>query len=195
MNYIDDITGYIPKNEQETQDKKVILQCIKLFPENILLRSNEVAHIASSGFVINKDASKTLMIHHNILNRWAWTGGHADGNANLLEVAIEEVIEETGIDAKPLSAEAASLDILIVPGHVKNGAYVNSHLHLDVAYILVADENEQLIVKPDENSAVKWLPVELINEDLFSNSDVYLYTKLLQQARLWLTSLQLKSRF
>jgi len=186
MSYIADISNYIPKNEQEAQDKKVIVDSIKLFPENILQRNNEIAHIASSGFIINHDASKTLMIHHNILNRWAWTGGHADGNENLLEVAIKEASEETGITVRPLSTEIASLDILIVPGHVKNSAYVNSHLHLDVAYILVADESEQVIVKPDENSGVEWLPIELINDDLFSSNDIYLYAKLLKQARLWL---------
>jgi len=189
MSYVDDIRNFIPKNAQEIQDKKVIMDSIKLFPDNILLRDNEVAHIASSGFIINHDASKTLMMHHNILNKWAWTGGHADGNENLLEVALKEAFEETGITAKPLSKEIASIDILVVPGHVRKDVYVNSHLHLDIAYILIADEDKQPIVKPDENSAVKWLPIESINEDLFSSNDVYLYTKILKQARLWLHNL------
>jgi len=185
MNLINHINNYIPKNEQETQDKKVIMDCIKQFPSNILLRDNEIAHIASSGFIVNQNISKALMVYHNILDTWAWTGGHADGDENLLEVAIKEATEETGIPVRPLSDQIASIDILIVPGHFKRGKYVNSHLHLDVAYILIADENETPIVKPDENSAVKWLPVEDINEALFSSRDVYLYTKLLQQARAW----------
>lgn len=186
MSYINDISNYVPKNEQEIQDKKVILGCIKLFPDNILLRSNEIAHIASSGFIINKDASKTLMVHHNILNRWTWTGGHADGDGNLLEVAVKEAFEETGITVKPLSNEVASIDILLVPSHVKKGIYINGHMHLDVAYILVADEDEQPVAKPDENTAVKWLPIESIDEGLFPSNDVYLYTKLLQQAKIWM---------
>ncbi len=49
MNYIDAIKNYIPKDAQEIQDKKVILNCIELFPQNILLRDNEIAHIISSG--------------------------------------------------------------------------------------------------------------------------------------------------
>jgi len=186
MSYINDINNYIPKNEQETQDKKVIQEHIKNFPSTVLSRGNEIAHIASSGFIINKDVSKTLMVYHNILNRWAWTGGHADGNENLLEVAIKETYEETGVVAKPLSNEIASIDILLVPGHTKRGAYVNCHLHLDTAYILVADENDIPTAKPDENSAVMWHPVSFINKDNFGTPDVYIYTKLLQQARLWL---------
>ena len=161
------------------------MKCLELFPKNILTRNNEIAHITSSGFIINKAHDKSLMIHHNIRNAWAWTGGHADGNGNLLEVAIQEAFEETGVNVKPLSCEIASIDILTVSGHVKRNTFVNSHLHLSVAYILIACEKETPIVKPDENSAVKWLPVEKINEDLFASRDVYLYTKLLQQAKTW----------
>ena len=182
MSYINDITNYVPKNEQEAQDKKVIMDYQKLFPHNILLRDNEIAHIASSGFIVNKNIDKTLMVYHNILDKWAWTGGHADGHENLLDVAIKEATEETGVSVEPLSGKIASIDILIVPGHMKRGRYVNSHLHLDVAYVLVADENETPSIKPDENSAIKWFPVEMITEELFGSRDVYLYTKLLKHA-------------
>ena len=188
MSYIIDISNYTPKNKQEIQDKKVILDYQRLFPANILTRDNEIAHITSSGFIINQAANKTLMVHHNIQNTWAWTGGHADGNENLLEVAIKEAFEETGVMVKPLSGDIASLDVLNVFGHVKRGAYVNSHLHLSVAYILIANENEKPIVKPDENSAVEWIPTEKINTDMFTSRDVYLYTKILLQAKIWLDS-------
>lgn len=186
MSFIDNIINYIPKNEQEIQDKKVILDCIKLFPQNIFLRDNEIAHITSSGFIVNQTIDKVLMIHHNIRNVWAWTGGHSDGNDNFLEVAIKEAFEETGVNVTPLSNDIASIDILTVSGHVKRGHFVNSHLHLSVAYILIADEKETPMVKPDENSAVEWFPVEKIKEDLFTSRDVYLYMKLLQQAKTWL---------
>ncbi len=185
MNYIDEIADYIPKNEQEVQDKKVILDCMRLFPDNILLRQNELAHITSSGFIVNKALNKALMIHHNIRNTWAWTGGHADGNGNLLEVAVQEALEETGLCTVPLSHQIASLDVLTVSGHTKRGQYVNSHLHLSVAYILLAEEDIAPTVKPDENSAVVWFPVEKISVETFAQRDVYLYTKLLGQARAW----------
>ena len=190
MSYIDEINNYIPKNAQEAQDKKVIAECIKLLSDSVLSR-NDIAHITSSSLILNQAADKMLMIHHNLRNEWSWTGGHADGNKNLLEVAIKEAIEETGIAVKPLSNEIASLDIFSVSSHTKRGVYVNSHLHLSVAYVLIADENSATVVRPDENSAVDWFPVSTVDEGIFGSTDVYLYTKLLQQARLWLTSPQL----
>ncbi|MCL2571976.1 MAG: NUDIX domain-containing protein [Defluviitaleaceae bacterium] len=188
MDYVNEINSYIPKNDQEAQDKKVILDCIKMFPHNILLRDNEIAHITSSGFILNKDFTKTLLIHHNIRNTWAWTGGHADGDMDMLAVATreaEEEEEETGVVVTSISDKIASLDVLTVWGHIKRGKYVNSHLHLSVAYLFVADEDASRVIKPDENSGVEWFPVSDIVEGVFTDRDVYLYKKLVEQARAW----------
>lgn len=53
--------------------------------------------MTASAWVVNKDRSKVLMIYHNIYNSWSWLGGHADGETDLLAVAIREVREEAGI--------------------------------------------------------------------------------------------------
>ncbi|WP_105616303.1 NUDIX hydrolase [Vallitalea okinawensis] len=184
MDFKEQIKEFIPDNDQERQDKKILVQYIELFPHNVLLRDNEIAHITSSGFIMNKALDKVLMVHHNILNTWAWTGGHADGDEDFLKVAIKEAKEETGIKkVSPLFDHIASIDILPVPGHIKNGQYVSTHLHLSVAYILIASEDEKLVVKEDENSGVKWIPVERFTEDYFNSYDVYLYNKLIKKAR------------
>src|SRR5699024_8033217 len=102
--------------------------------------------------------------HHNIFNSWSVPGGHSDGEENLLGVALREVKEETGItDIIPIGNKIVSLDILPVFGHFRKGKYISSHLHVSVAYLVQADENEQLIIKEDENSAVKWIPINEIN--------------------------------
>ena len=164
MSWVDLIKTYKTYNEQEEKDKKIILYSINKF-DDLLTRNNEIMHITSSSFILNKAKDKTLMIHHNIYNSWSWTGGHADGEENLLSVAIKEAKEETGVKfIKAIISDIFSLDILPVLGHVKNGKYVSPHLHLSVTYLLEADENEPLIIKPDENSDVKWIPIDRINE-------------------------------
>lgn len=182
--YIDEIRAYRPQDGQEAADRRMILDYIARFPDNILTRENEIAHMTSSGFVVNADASRVLMAHHNIYRVWAWTGGHADGEEDLLSVALREAREETGaVHVRPLSAEIASLDILPVWGHVKRGNYVCAHQHLNVSYLLLADETDPLRPRAGENTQVAWLDaahlLELTNEWQMDG----VYTKLLHRAR------------
>lgn len=163
MHWIESIKRYTPYNEQEKKDKEVILYCIDTFGD-VLTRNNEIAHITSSAFAVNRTKDKVLMIHHNIYNSWSWTGGHADGEEDLLAVAIKELKEETGVNnIRPVTSGIFSLDILTVLGHTRRGKYVSAHLHLSVAYLVEADENELLIVNEDENSGVKWIPIDEVN--------------------------------
>lgn len=180
MEYRNAIAEYQPVNEQEQQDKKVILNYIENYGNHVLLRENEIAHITSSGFIMNKNLDKVLLVHHNIRGVWSWTGGHADGDEDLLHVALKEAVEETGIlDLHPLSNQIASIDILPVYGHVKRSRYVNAHLHLSIAYLLIAEEDSKVRICAEENSGVEWFPVAKFTNEYFDKNDVYLYHKLI----------------
>ena len=160
-----EIENFKPYNEQEEVDKRIMLNYINDF-DDVLTRQNEYGHFTSSAFVLNKERTKILMIYHKIYNSWAWTGGHSDGDSNLLYVAMKEAKEETGIKTvKPIFENIYSLEAINVNGHEKRGKYVGSHVHLNVTYLLEADENEELHIKEDENKGVKWVPIdEVLNE-------------------------------
>lgn len=160
MNLKEQIENYKPYNEQEEKDKETMLKYINTF-DDVLTRANEFGHFTASAWVVNKERTKVLMIYHNIVQSWAWTGGHADGESNLLGTAIRELKEETGVEnVKVLSEDIFSLEIACVNGHVKRGKYVSSHVHLNLTYLLEVDENEPLRIKEDENSGVKWVNIE-----------------------------------
>ena len=182
--YIDIIKNYKPKNEFEAQDKKVMLEYIERHKDNILTRENEIAHICASSFILNKNLDKTLMIHHNIYNSWGWTGGHADGDPDLLNIALEEAREETGVqNFQFLSELPQALDIIPVWAHYKNGKPISSHLHLNITYLLTTDESEQLLIKEDENSAVAWIPVAEIAHYCSEPWMIPIYLKLVAAAK------------
>lgn len=159
---IEKFTSY---NEQEEVEKNIMLKYINDF-DDTLTRQNVYGHFTSSAFVLNKERTKMLMIYHKIYNSWAWTGGHSDGDNDLLYVAIKEAKEETGIkNVTPILDDIYSLEIINVNGHEKKGKYVGSHVHLNVTYLLEADENEEIHIKEDENSGVKWVPINnVLNE-------------------------------
>ena len=133
MNYIELIKNYKPINLCEEADKEMILEMAEKF-DDLLFRENKVAHITSSAFVVNKNRDKTLMIHHNIFDSWSFTGGHADGDYDVINVALKELEEESSAkNYKLLSPEIISLDVLPVIGHMKKGKYVSPHLHISLA--------------------------------------------------------------
>ena len=59
MDWIKEIENYVPFNEQEESDKKIILDAIRNH-SNILTRENEIMHITSSGYILNKARDKVL---------------------------------------------------------------------------------------------------------------------------------------
>lgn len=160
MNLQQTIARYEPFCEQEVQDQRMMLKYLSLFPDDILTRENEIAHFSASAWVVNPARDRVLMLYHNIYKSWSWPGGHADGEEDLRAVALREVAEETGLTrVRPALEELFSLEILTVCAHVKRGRHVVPHLHLNLTYLLEADDAQPLRSKPDENSAVKWFPI------------------------------------
>ena len=160
MGIYQDIEKYVPSCEQEEADKKFILTFLKA-NENAFSRENTVAHMTASSWIVNPPRDKVLMVYHNIYNSWSWTGGHADGERDMLSLALRECREETGIEhVRAVSPEIYSLEVLTVDGHEKRGSYVSSHLHLNVTYLFEADENDTLHICREENSGVAWFGLE-----------------------------------
>lgn len=179
----ENLRNYVPINEQEEMDKQAILQFIER-NDDVLKRSNLVAHMTTSAFIMNESLDKVLFIHHNIYNSWGWVGGHNDGNPNCLEVAIKEAKEETGLEEiHPFDEEILGVDVIYVGNHIKYGKYVPDHLHLNVTYLLIADESHDTVVKPDENSGVRWFSVEEVYDYITEDHMKPIYRKLIDEAR------------
>lgn len=158
---LEKLKKYEAYDEQEEADKQSFLQFLEAFNDNVYTRDNLVGHICASCWIVNKERTKVLMAYHNIYKNWAWLGGHADGEKNLLAVAVKEAKEEANIaNVRVIQKEPIDINITLVNPHIKKNKQIGSHLHYNPTYLLEVDENDEITNKPDENSGVKWIKFE-----------------------------------
>jgi 8-oxo-dGTP pyrophosphatase MutT (NUDIX family) len=180
MYYFDEIKGFQPTCPQEEGDKRIMMEYISQYPDTILTRTCTLGHLTGSSMIFNPKRDKVLMIYHKIYRSWSWTGGHADGEEDLLQVAMREAREETGVEyLRPLTGLFA-LDVLPVWGHWKRGSYVSAHMHLNLTYLLEASEKESLRIKEDENSGVAWIPIEDLKDYVTEPDMLPVYEKMIR---------------
>ena len=179
MRYVDEIRNYPAQIEQEAADRLEMLRLCELHGDGLLTRDCDTAHMTGSGFIVNAARTHTLMVYHNIYQSWSWTGGHADGEEDLMQVALREAKEETGAEVKALWPQPVSLDIVPVFGHFKRGHYVRAHMHLNLTYALVVPDDARLVVKPDENSGVKWIAFDRLRDEVNEPPILEIYEKII----------------
>ena len=182
MNLKEQIKEYIPYDEQEEKDKEQILEFMDVF-EDVLTRNNKIGHFSSSAFVVNKERTKMVVVYHNIYDGWVYPGGHADGEEDLLKVAVREIEEEIGLKPKVIDNTFFALQSFGIKGHRKHGKYVSAHMHFDVIYLMEADDTIPLIYREEESKGAKWIPIEEATEESICDFIRPIHKKLIEKLK------------
>jgi 8-oxo-dGTP pyrophosphatase MutT (NUDIX family) len=108
--------------------------------ENCFERSLLIGHVTGSAWVINQDNTQVLLLHHAKLDRWLQPGGHCDGDADVLRVAMREAQEESGLSTLEVVNPAIfDVDVHWIPERGELQNFVPGHWHYDVRFLLRAD--------------------------------------------------------
>ncbi len=119
-------------------------------------RSNLQGHLTASAWIIDRNRSKVVLLHHFKLDRWMQPGGHADGERDLIRVACKEAEEETGIREPTLcTGDIFDIDIHRIPQRGE----VPEHLHYDVRYLFEVAGDTPLIHN-HESHDVRWVDLD-----------------------------------
>ena len=143
---------------QAYPDEKAPHDMLKILDDetSYFLRNSYNGHFTGSAWIVSPDRSSILMTHHKKLGKWIQLGGHADGENDLLKVALREAKEESGIQQfKVLSEEIFDLDIHEIP---QNNSELG-HLHYDVRFLIEADPTGEAVIISDESHDVAWIPL------------------------------------
>lgn len=118
-----------------------------------LLRTCVPGHLTGSAWIVSPDRSRVLLTHHRKLDKWLQLGGHADGDPDLLAVALREATEESGLArVRPLSAAIFDLDRHWIPPRQTDPG----HFHYDLRFLIEADPREPLTVS-HESKDLAWV--------------------------------------
>ncbi|WP_369411808.1 NUDIX hydrolase [Chryseolinea lacunae] len=118
-------------------------------------RTHLPGHLTGSVWIVDPSRKFVLLTHHAKLNRWLQPGGHADGDENILNVALREAEEETGLRNFTHHASVFDVDIHTIPARKD----FPEHLHYDVRFLLETDRDNSLHLS-DESHALAWVAVE-----------------------------------
>jgi 8-oxo-dGTP pyrophosphatase MutT (NUDIX family) len=139
-------------------------------------RHLEIGHVTGSAWVVNAAGTHVLLTHHKKLDKWLQLGGHADGNSDILDAAMREAVEESGITTlRPVSTEIFDIDIHLIPERKTEPA----HHHHDIRFAFQTLETEDYVVS-DESHDLAWVEIQCLED--YTNE-----TSMLRMAEKWIS--------
>ncbi len=120
-----------------------------------LLRSCAPGHLTGSAWILSPDRRRTLLTLHTKLGKWLQLGGHADGDPDLLAVALREAREESGLSRlRAVDPQIFDVDRHWIPA--REGA--PGHWHFDLRFLVEAEPSEPLAAS-HESRELSWVDV------------------------------------
>jgi len=161
------------------QDERDMYETLVRFVEterNCFERDLQIGHITGSAWIVDFSHCKALLTHHFKLDRWLQLGGHADGDPDVLRVAMREAREESGIEhIRPVTEAIFDVDVHPIPARGTEPR----HLHYDVRFLLEADAGAPLVIS-GESKDLAWINLTEIAQLTAERSIARMVTKSLR---------------
>ncbi|WP_310588016.1 NUDIX hydrolase [Larkinella humicola] len=169
---LDLLKHHQPFDEDERTMLEHSIQFVRNHP-NCFERQLTIGHVTGSAWIVSPDRWQVVLLHHAKLDRWFQPGGHADGDPDLLGVALREAEEETGLrDLKVVNRAIFDVDVHTIPARVSEP----EHLHYDIRFLLEAT-TDQPFVQTAETKEVRWVDVREIGKLTTEKSIIRMNTK------------------
>lgn len=151
--------SYQPADEHEAAMTAKLLEFVGAYVD-CFERSLSIGHVTGSAFVLDHERRHVLLTHHGKLDKWLQLGGHADGDSDVLRVALREAAEESGLqDVRPIQDEIFDVDVHLIPARRDEPA----HFHHDVRFLIEADRAAPLRIT-SESKALAWVALDRVAE-------------------------------
>ncbi len=163
---------------QETRDLERMREAVRTL-EQPFSRGQPQAHFTGSAVIVDPPGERVCLIHHGKLNRWLQPGGHCEpeDGGSLEATALREAREETGLKVRlhPRAPRPLDVDAHLIPARKSEP----DHHHLDIRFLLIAEDPQALSHDPQESHGARWLGWE----EAFSLSAEPALLRLFRKAR------------
>ena len=161
---IEEIKNYQPTNEEEKKYRNHIIKFLITNKDNYL-RTNPEGHLTASAWIINYNKNKVLLHYHKSLDKWIQLGGHLEKEESILEAALREAREESGLNSLSIIEQKIfDLDVHEIPARDEQA----EHFHYDLRILMEANFEEELEMS-NESKSLKWIDLNdvenYINEE------------------------------
>ncbi|WP_095957417.1 NUDIX hydrolase [Corallococcus macrosporus] len=150
------LARHVPEDVKEQED----LERMRHFAHALarpFSREQREAHFTGSAVVVDPAGARVVLLHHRKLQRWLQPGGHADVTdaGEMAATALREAREETGcrVFLHPTAPQPLDVDLHTIPARRDEP----EHHHLDVRFLVVAENPDALAHDPAESFGVRWL--------------------------------------
>lgn len=142
-----------PVTEQDSL-RHAVMAFLEARPDSCQ-RSCVPGHVTASTLVLDHTASSVLLTLHPRLGRWVQLGGHCEeGDATIVDAALREATEESGIADLRIDAELAAIHV-----HPVTCSLGVPTRHLDLQFIAQAPAGAEPVLS-DESLDLRWWPVD-----------------------------------
>nr|WP_201470226.1 NUDIX domain-containing protein [Microbacterium hydrocarbonoxydans] len=120
-----------------------------------VVRDDGPSHATASAFVFDPALTRIALVFHGKGEFWVQPGGHLEDDSSIVDAALRELEEETGIAAEhPGASLVYDLD-----HHALSAAFGRCASHLDVGVVVTVPADSPLTVS-SESGDVRWWPID-----------------------------------
>ena len=174
----DQLDAYLAAHPDETVRVAALVDAVRRGGE-LTARDVLPGHVTTGAFLLDGDG-RVIQIGHRSLGRWLNPGGHCEvGDVSLVDAALRELTEETGIalgEISLLTSDPArrdapfDVDVHFIPANEKKGE--PGHLHYDFRYAFRLSGSGAVVLQEDEVDGHRWVTIAELGESGFDSDKV-----------------------
>ncbi|GGV71084.1 hypothetical protein GCM10010277_82690 [Streptomyces longisporoflavus] len=167
------VDAYLAENPGDEESLAPLVETLDQAGDTIGSRKEFRGHVTAGAALLRPDG-RVLTIEHRALSKWLLPGGHVeDSDTTLVDAALRELAEETGITSDQVEVAGdlpLHIDVHTIPANETKGE--PEHLHFDFRFLFrpstdLVEPAELVELQEEEVTAYSWQFADTLTAEPF----------------------------